>query len=145
MIYHVMHEDDVNRILQHPKTMIASDGKLSQPGENHPHPRSYGTFPRVLGNYVREKNVISLSEAIKKMTSMPADLLGLTDRGKIMEGCIADLVIFDPEKISDMASFEEPHQYPQGIETVIINGKVSLENNKLTGATRGKLITRGGN
>lgn len=141
MIYHVMHEDDVNRIMQHPKTMIASDGKLSQPGENHPHPRSYGTFPRVLGTYVREKNVISLSEAIKKMTSMPADLLGLKDRGKIMEGCIADLVIFDPEKITDKASFEEPHQYPQGIETVIINGKVSLENNKLTGATPGKLIT----
>lgn len=141
MIYHVMHEDDVNRIMQHPKTMIASDGKLSQPGENHPHPRSYGTFPRVLGQYVREKNVISLSEAIKKMTSLPADLLGLPDRGKIMEGCIADLVIFDPEKITDMATFEEPHQYPQGIETVIINGKVSLEKNQLTGVNPGKLIT----
>ncbi len=141
MIYHVMHEDDVNRIMQHPKTMIASDGKLSQPGENHPHPRSYGTFPRVLGKYVREKNVISLSEAIKKMTSMPANLLGLTDRGKIVEGCKADLVIFDPEKIKDRATFEEPHQYSQGIETVIINGKVCLENNKLTGITSGKLIT----
>lgn len=141
MIYHVMHEDDVNRIMQHPKTMIASDGKLSQPGENHPHPRSYGTFPRVLGKYAREKNVISLSAAIKKMTSMPADLLGLTDRGKIMEGCIADLVIFNSEQITDKASFEEPHQYPQGIETVIINGKVSLVNNKLTGANPGKLIT----
>jgi N-acyl-D-aspartate/D-glutamate deacylase len=141
MIYHVMHEDDVNRIMKHSTTMIASDGKLSEPGVNHPHPRSYGTFPRVLGVYAREKKVLGLSEAIKKMTSMPADLLGLNDRGRIMEGCIADLVIFDPKKIKDMATFEEPHQYPQGIETVIINGQISLEDNKLTGAAAGKLIT----
>ena len=141
MIYHVIHEDDVNRIMQHPQTMIASDGKLSQPGVNHPHPRSYGSFPRVLGIYAREKKVLGLAEAIKKMTSMPADLLGLKNRGRILEGCIADLVIFDPEEIKDMATFEEPHQYPQGIETVIINGQISLENNKLTGSAAGKLIT----
>ncbi|WP_170065299.1 N-acyl-D-amino-acid deacylase family protein [Salegentibacter salegens] len=141
MIYHVMHGEDVNRIMKHPKTMIASDGKLSQPGENHPHPRSYGSFPRVLGVYARDKKVLSLSEAIKKMTSMPADLLGLHNRGRIMEGCVADLVIFDPEKIKDMATFEEPHQYPLGIETVIINGQISLEGSELTGTTAGKLIT----
>ncbi|PKD18662.1 aminoacylase [Salegentibacter salinarum] len=141
MIYHVMHGDDVNRIMKHAKTMIASDGKLSQPGKNHPHPRSYGSFPRVLGVYARDKRVLSLSEAIKKMTSMPADLLGLNNRGRILEGCIADLVIFDSEKIKDMATFEEPHQYPQGIETVIINGQISLEDNKLTEAASGKLLT----
>lgn len=140
MIYHVMHSDDVDRIMRHPLTMIASDGKLSQIGKNHPHPRSYGTFPRVLGYYVRERAVLDLEVAIKKMTSMPADLLGMKSRGRIAENSYADLVLFNPETIKDNSTFEDPHHYPSGIPYVIVNGIISIENGELTGNRSGKLL-----
>jgi N-acyl-D-amino-acid deacylase len=121
-IYHVLDEGDIQRIMKYPLTMIASDGRVSKPGDGHPHPRSYGTFPRVLGVYVREKHVISLEEAIKKMTSMPAQRLGLRDRGRIAEGTMADLVVFDAATVADRSTYQNPHQYPVGIDYVIVNG-----------------------
>lgn len=142
-IYHVLDEDDVERIMRHPQTMIASDGRLVEPGDGHPHPRWYGTFPRVLARYVREKGVLTLEEAVHKMTAMPAARIGLGDRGRIGEGLAADLVIFDPETVADRATFEEPHQYPVGIETVVVNGTVAVEGERETGVRAGKVLRRG--
>ena len=143
-IYHVLDEGDVRRIMTSPNTMIASDGRLSQPGEGHPHPRAYGTFPRVLGEYVREQKLMPLETAIHKMTGMPAKRLGLTDRGSIREGAFADLVIFDARTVKDQATFTDPHQYPIGIETVIVNGVIAVENSKPTGVRAGRVLTRSG-
>ena len=127
-IFHAMDEADVVNIMKHPKTMIASDGRLVKIGDGHPHPRSYGTFPRVLGHYVRESKIITLSEAIHKMTLMPAKAMGLKNRGFIAEGNKADLTLFDPKKVIDKATYEDPHQYSEGIEYVIVNGEVAVEN-----------------
>lgn len=143
MIYHVMDSKDVDRIMKHPKTMIASDGKLSKLGKSHPHPRSYGTFPRVLGYYSRDMGVLKLEHAIQKMTSMPADLLGLKNRGRIAKKSYADLVLFDAETVKDNATFEAPHQYPSGIPYVIVNGTITIENGELTGDRNGKLLRSG--
>ena len=139
-IYHVMNEEDVVRIMQHPMTMIGSDGTLSSPGNGHPHPRSYGTFPRILGKYVREEKVFSLETAIHKMTGLSAKRLGLDDRGLIKNGFYADLVVFDPERIADRATFDDPHQYPQGIEYVVVNGMLAVEKGELTGKFGGKIL-----
>ncbi|MDN5205243.1 D-aminoacylase [Fulvivirgaceae bacterium BMA10] len=125
-IYFAMSDEDVDRIMQHPQTMIASDGRLTQPGEGHPHPRWYGTFPRVLGHYVRERKLLSLESAIAKMTSLPAKRLGLTDRGWLAKDMAADIVIFDPQKVIDKATFENPHQYPEGIQYVLVNGVITV-------------------
>ena len=125
-IYHVMDSSDVARIMQHPFTMIASDGRITQYGQGHPHPRAYGTFPRVLGYYTREIGILSLEEAIRKMTSLPASTLGLNDRGILKEGAFADITIFDPNVIRDKATFDQPHQYPVGIFYVLINGIVTV-------------------
>jgi dihydroorotase/N-acyl-D-amino-acid deacylase len=134
-IYHAMWEEDVERIMKHPYTMIASDG-----GESVPHPRSYGTFPRVLGHYVREKNILSLEEAIRKMTSLPAKRLGLTDRGLIKEGNYADITIFDPNGIIDRSTFGQWRNYPDGIDYVIVNGVVTFENGEMTKNRAGKVL-----
>ena len=123
-----MDEKDVELIMQHPQTMIASDGRLVKPGMGHPHPRWYGTFPRVLGHYVRDKKIISLPQAIYKMTKLPATTLGIENRGLVKEKMKADIVIFDPKTINDKATFENPHQYPEGINFVIINGELSIDN-----------------
>ena len=141
-IYHVLDEGDVRRIMTAPFTMIASDGRLSRPGDGHPHPRAYGTFPRVLGEYVRNQKLLSLEAAIHKMTQMPAKRLGLTDRGVLREGAVADVVIFDANTVKDQATFTEPHQYPVGVETVIVNGTVAVEAGKATGVRAGRVITR---
>lgn len=141
-IFHAMDEKDVENIMKHPTTMIGSDGRLSKPGDGHPHPRAYGTFPRVLGVYVREKKLIPLETAIYKMTSLSAKTLGLKDRGEIVIGKIADITIFDPEKVLDQATFSSPHQYPIGIEYVLVNGILALENQALTGKTSGKVIRK---
>jgi len=122
-IFHAMDEADVKAIMAHPMTMIASDGRLTEPGIGHPHPRWYGTFPRVLGHFVREEGVMSLETAIHKMTGMPATRMGLTDRGELHEGWIADLVVFDPATVIDRATFTDPHQYPDGIPWVFVNGE----------------------
>lgn len=126
-IFHAMDENDVVNIMKHPQTMIASDGRLVKLGDGHPHPRWYGTFPRVLGQYVRERGVLSLSEAIYKMTSMPAQAMGLNDRGSISVGKKADITIFNPKTVIDKATFEKPHQYSEGIEYVVINGKLAVD------------------
>ncbi|CAN5803578.1 D-aminoacylase [soil metagenome] len=141
-IYHALHEDDVERIMQHPMTAIASDGRLVVPGDGHPHPRWYGTFPRVLGEYVRERGVLSLPEAVRKMTSLPADRLGLDDRGRIAEGNKADLVIFDPATVIDRSTFEDPHQYPEGIPWVVVNGVITVENGEYLDVRAGRVLRR---
>ena len=141
-VFHAMDEGDVERILKHPQTMVASDGRLVAPGMGHPHPRWYGTFPRVLGRYVREKEVLSLPEAIHKMTALPATAMGLTDRGLLREGMKADLVIFNPETVADKATFEKPHQYPEGIPYVIINGQVSLDNGEFQHLKAGEVLRK---
>ena len=126
-IFHAMDEKDVVNIMKHPQTMIASDGRLVKLGDGHPHPRWYGTFPRVLGRYVREQGVLSLKEALFKMTSFPAKVMGLEDRGTIEVGKKADITIFDPKTVIDKSTFENPHQYSDGIEYVIINGKLAVD------------------
>lgn len=127
MVYHVLDEADVERIMRHPQVMVASDGRLTRPGDGVPHPRSYGTFPRVLGHYVRERGILTLEEAVRKMTALPAARMGLMDRGRIAEGMIADLVIFDPATVQDEATFANPHQYPTGIPYVMVNGRLAVD------------------
>ncbi|MDP6903431.1 MAG: amidohydrolase family protein [Verrucomicrobiota bacterium] len=141
-IYHVLDEKDVERIMKHPLTMIGSDGRLTEPGSGHPHPRWYGAFPRVLGHYVREKGVLTLEEAIRKMTSLPAMRVGLKQRGQIKPGHYADLVIFDPKKIIDKATFTDPHQYPEGIHYVFINGIAAIAKGKFLNQRTGEVLRR---
>jgi N-acyl-D-amino-acid deacylase len=142
-IYHTMDEAEVRRIMIHSQTMIASDGALTPLNEGQPHPRSYGTYPRLLGRYVREERVLPLEEAIRRMTLMPADRLGMRERGRIAEGAYADLVVFDPAGIIDRATYESPHQYPEGIDYVIVNGAVTVEAGQITGARAGRLLRHG--
>ncbi len=143
-VYFHHSEPDMELALKQPWTSIGSDGAAVSPygptSHTHPHPRYYGTFPRVLGRYVRELHVLSLPEAVKKMTSMNADKLGIRDRGRIKEGNWADITIFDPEKVADQATYENPHQYPLGISYVIVNGAVTIDNGNHTGALAGKVI-----
>jgi N-acyl-D-amino-acid deacylase len=143
-IYHEMCEKDVKTVMCHATAMIGSDGIALSPkgvlGKHKPHPRSYGTFPRVLGKYVRVEKLLELEQAIKKMTSFPAQKLGLRDRGMVQEGFCADLVVFDPLEIMDAATFEEPAQFPRGIKHVIVNGVVVASEVRHTGATPGKLL-----
>lgn len=139
-IFHAIDDADVDRIMKHPKTMIASDGRLSVPGYGHPHPRAYGTFPRVLGHYVRERKLLTLEEAIHKMTQLPALRLGLKNRGFISAGNFADLVIFDPKTVKDKSTYEAPHQYPEGILYVIVNGTITVDNGTFTENRAGKVI-----
>ena len=141
-IYHAMDEKDVENIMQHPLTMIASDGRLSRPGKGHPHPRAYGTFPRVLGQYVREKKLLSLEEAIYKMTSFPAQTYGLNKRGQIKEGMMADIVIFDANTIEDKATFIDPHQYPVGINYVLVNGKKAIDQGQFLNKKEGRVLRK---
>jgi dihydroorotase/N-acyl-D-amino-acid deacylase len=141
-IYHVLDEQDVRRIMVHPQAMIASDGRLSQPGDGHPHPRAYGTFPRVLGEYVRAQQLLPLATAVHKMTQMPAQRLGLSERGVLKVGAYADVVIFDAATVKDRSTFAEPHQYPVGIETVIVNGTVAVRNSLPTGVRAGRVVMR---
>lgn len=124
MVYHGMNEDDVQRIMREPFTMIASDSGVRQVDESVPHPRGYGNNARVLGRYVRDLQLISLEDAVRKMTSLPAQTFGFRDRGMVREGFAADLVIFDEKTIADRATFDQPHQYPTGISYVIVNGEV---------------------
>lgn len=137
MIYHKMSEDDVQRIMRDPLTMIASDSGVRRMGEGVPHPRGYGNNVRVLGRYVRELHLITLEDAIRKMTSLPAQTFKLRDRGLLREGFAADLVIFDEATIGDRATFAQPHQYPTGISYVIVNGEVVLANGEMTAARPG--------
>ena len=140
MIYHCLVEEDVQRIMRHPRVMHASDGGTIVFGQGFPHPRSYGTYARVLGHYVREEQLLSLEEAIRKMTSLPAQRLKLQDRGLLKEGMWADVTLFDPQLISDVATWTEPHQYPLGIPYVIVNGVPVVSMGKWTEAYPGRVL-----
>lgn len=137
MVYRVMDEADVQKIMQQPFTMIASDSGVRNFGSGVPHPRGYGNNARVLGRYVRELRLISLEDAIRKMTSLPAQTFNLRDRGQISEGFAADLVIFDETKVADKATFDSPHQYAEGFSAVIVNGRLVFDGSKLTGQMPG--------
>ena len=139
-IYHAMSEDDVVNIMKYEHTAIASDGRLSQKGDGSPHPRCYGTFVRVLGKYVREDKVLTLEDAIRKMTSLPASRMGLKDRGLLKEGNKADITIFDPKTVSEVGTFTDPHHYPIGIKHVLINGKFSIKNEEFIGKKNGAVL-----
>jgi N-acyl-D-amino-acid deacylase len=120
--------------------MHGSDGHITEMNIEVPHPRCYGTFPRLLGVYVREKGILKLEEAIRKMTSMPAGRFKIKDVGLISEGKKADIVIFDPETIKDMATYQKPHQYPVGIDYVMIGGEVVVDHGSITGSKPGRII-----
>jgi dihydroorotase/N-acyl-D-amino-acid deacylase len=139
-IYHAMHPDDVATIMRHPRTMIAADGGIETLGNAHPHPRNYGTHARVIGRYVRELGALSLQTAIHKMTRMPANRIGLDDRGRVAPGMIADIVVFDPATVIDRATFTEPHQYAQGVQHVFVAGQAVLLKQQMTGARPGRVL-----
>ena len=139
-VYHAIGPEDVDRIMRHPATAIGSDGPVGVFGEGAPHPRQYGTFARILGHYVRERGVITLEEAVKKMSSQSARRLGIHDRGLITEGYFADVAVFDAEEIIDRASFEQPHQYATGMKFVLVNGEVVVENGAHTGRRPGRIL-----
>ncbi len=139
-IYHSMDEADVVRIMRHPLAMIETDGDAVGYGIGYPHPRSYGAFPRVLSRYVRELGVLTLEEAVEKMTSMPARWLGRSDMGVLAEGMRADVAVFDPDVIADRATFTDPHQYSVGIEHLLVNGVPVILDGGLTGEKPGRWI-----
>ncbi len=140
MVYQVMDEADVQSIMRQPFTMIASDSGVRSFGSGVPHPRGYGNNARVLGRYVRELKIISLEDAIRKMTSLPAQTFGIKDRGLIREGFAADLVIFDENTVGDKATFDQPHQYAVGFSAVIVNGQVVFDGQQMTGTMSGKAL-----
>lgn len=139
-IFHAINAADVDRILADPFTMIASDGEVTIFGKAAPHPRSYGTFARVLAVYVRERKLLTLEDAIRKMTSFPAQRVGLTDRGLLRPGMKADVVVFDAKKVADRATFENTHQYATGVSHVIVNGEIVLDAGTLSGARPGRIL-----
>jgi len=140
MVYHSMDEGDVLRIMQFPYSMVASDAGVIEFDRGVPHPRGYGTNARVLGRYVRDRNALRLEEAIRKMTSLPAQRFRLSDRGLIRPGMWADVVVFDPAKVADRATFEKPHAYAEGFRFVLINGEVVIADGKHTGARPGSVL-----
>ena len=141
-IFHAMDEKDVENIMKHPLTMIASDGRLVVPGDGHPHPRWYGTFPRVLGHFVREKKTLSLEEAVYKMSLLPAQTIGIKNRGLIKKGMYADITIFDKNTIIDKATFESPHQYSEGIYYVLVNGVIAIDNGEFKNIKAGVVLKK---
>jgi len=141
MIIHLMSEDDVITVIKHPLSIIGSDSWIT-PAEGKPHPRFFGTFPRIIKRYVKELGVLRLEEAIMKMTAMPAQKVKLSDRGLIAPGFKADIVVFDYEKIEDKATFEEPAVYPTGIEYVLVNGAIAVEEGRPTGIRAGQVLKR---
>ena len=128
--------------MRHPLTAIASDGRLVCPGDGHPHPRWNGTFPRELGRYVRELGVLELEDAVRKMTSLPASHVDLIERGVLRKGPFANIVVFDAEEIIDRSTFQDPHQYPDGIEWVIVNGTIAVEGDRLVMGTAGRVLRK---
>ncbi len=139
-IFHAIDEKDLERIIACPLTMIASDGEVPIFGKASPHPRSYGTFARVLAVYVHDKRLLSLEEAVRKMTSLPAWRLHLLDRGILRPGMKADIAVFDPSRVRDKATYENPHQYAEGFSQVIVNGQIIFENGAMTAARPGRIL-----
>ena len=145
MIYHTLEEEDIEEILRHPLVMVASDGSAVAPygrlgADYYPHPRNYGCFPRVLGEFVRSRGLLSIGEAVRKMTALPAARFGLEGRGQLREGWHADVTVFDPTAVADRASFEEPRNYPAGINHVLVNGELVVDAGQHTGRRPGKVL-----
>lgn len=139
-IFHAYDEPDVERLLQSPLGMIGSDGSLTRLGDGSPHPRAFGTYPRVLGRYVRERRLLTLEEAVRKMTAFPAARLGLADRGLLRPGLMADIAVFDPATIEDRATFADPHHYAVGMRHVLVNGRVTVWQGAHTGVRAGRVL-----
>ena len=137
-----MSEDDIRTIMKQPWTMTSSDGGLSLPGAGMPHPRNNGAFARKLAVYVRERGVIPIVQAIRSMTSLAAEVFGFKDRGMIREGAFADVVVFDPAKIVDRATYADPHQLADGMDWVIVNGTIARKDGQFTGSRSGRILTR---
>ena len=140
MVLHWMDERDVERILKHPDTAVASDGYVIPFGAGVPHPRSYGTRARVLAEYVRTRHVLTLEDAVRRMTSLPARTFGLHERGLIKVGFVADLVLFDPDRVQDLSTFAQPHQYSRGFDYVFVNGVPVIEAGKHTQNRPGRVL-----
>ena len=140
MVYHLMSDEDVERIMRHPEVAIASDSSVLAAGDGVPHPRGYGDNARVLGTYVRARHVLSLEEAIRKMTSLPARHFHFENRGLVHTGYAADLVVFDPDRIADTATYQAPHAYADGIPFVLVNGVVVVKDGVQTAARPGQVL-----
>lgn len=140
MVFHGMSNEDVKHIMQYPFNMFASDASIRVFGQGAPHPRGYGTNARVLGKYVRDEGVLSLEEAIRRMTSLPAQKFGLKDRGLLREGMAADLVVFDEKEVADLSTYEKPHAYSKGFQYVLVNGKMVMEEGKHLGVRSGQTL-----
>ncbi len=140
MVFHSMKEDDVDNILKYPLTMVISDSGIREFGQGVPHPRGYGSNARVLALYVREKNLITLPDAVRKMTSLPAQKFHITNRGLLQPGMYADIVIFDAEKVKDESTFEHPHAYSTGFKYVFVNGALTVDNFKHIGTRKGTIL-----
>ena len=146
-IYFTMCEDDLRAVLQYANTCIGSDSSVRAvdgiTARGKPHPRAFGTFPRIFKRYVRESKLISLEEAVRRATGLAAERLGVRERGRIAEGCFADIVLFDPLSVADTSTYEDPHRYPTGIRSVYVNGEAVVHDGKITGARPGRLLRRG--
>jgi N-acyl-D-amino-acid deacylase len=141
MVYHTINENDLRYFIKYPYNMPASDAGVSN-GRGMPHPRGYGTNARVLGRYVRELKLITLEDAVRRMTSLPAQKFGLQNKGLLREGFDADIVIFDPATVIDNAEFNKPHQFPTGIPYVIVNGALVIDESKHTGVRSGRSLRK---
>jgi len=139
-------EEEMRRVMRHPLQMVGSDGRSVSPSGplsiGKPHPRFYGTFPRFLGKYVREEKVLGLEEAVRKVTSYPAQAFRIGTKGLLRENMDADIVIFDPTKVLDCSTYSDPHRFPVGIEYVLVNGKIVINRGQHTGDMPGKILSR---
>ena len=140
MVFHSMDEADVENIMLYPFTMIASDSGIRDFGAGVPHPRGYGSNARVLARYVRERHVIGLEDAVRRMTSLPAQKFGFKNRGLLREGMAADIIIFDPETVKDQSTYEKPHAFATGIRYVLVNGKITSNKMQHTGVRNGQIL-----
>jgi N-acyl-D-amino-acid deacylase len=144
MVGFAMSEDNLDRILAHPLGMVCSDGGAyaidGASRRGSPHPRGLGTFPRVLGRYVRERKALTLEQAVRKMSALPASRIRLADRGRLAPKLAADVVVFDPATVTDRATFEDPFQYPEGIKAVVVNGEIAFRDGERTKAAAGKAL-----
>ncbi len=139
-VFHGMSDADLGTFMRHPNTMFASDSGVRRFNADMPHPRGYGTNARILGKYVREEKVLRLEDAIRKMTSLPARIFHLHDRGMLRENAMADLVVFDPETVADHSTYQDPHHYATGFRYLFVNGVLVVENDRITGARPGMIL-----